>query len=585
VHLALASRRAEFQRLVVVKTIREQASHSAEARALFMEEARLSARLNHPNVVRVTEIVELEHGAMLVMEYLDGLCLADALRATGEAFTLPLRIRAICEALAGLHYAHRLADYDGRPLGIVHRDVSPQNIFLTYDGCVKLLDFGIAKADDTERATRTGILKGRISYMSPEQIRGDVLDCRADVYAMGCVLFEMLANRRLWGSIAQGEIVRAVAEGRIPRLDESFDAELRAIVDRAMAYSRDERFSSADEMRLALERYLDGLPGVGQVLARDIGDMLAATCSERRDRRQREITEAIQRIERERSEAPTPVVPPPTRPVHVEVPQAAALPQGLERPLGGDLEAQAPEERQEASSQGTGTGLWRTEATATKGRGLPWFAYALPAALLIAAVALIAPRLMEDSEALQAAATAEAEPTLHEVVVEVEPATATIFLDGTELGVGRGSARLPEGSAHVLRVVHDGYEAVERTFVSEADTRLAIELTPASEAEDTSAKASRRAASARASAVAPGAVGAGDPEAISEEGGEAAASDSEEAEPSARTKPRRSSGVASGRKSADVKGAASASKGSDDVNCKPPYYFSGGVKTYKPECI
>ncbi len=581
VHLALASRRAEFQRLVVVKTIREQASHSAEARALFLEEARLSARLNHPNVVRVTEIVELEHGAMLVMEYLDGLCLADALRAAGDAFTLPLRIRAICEALAGLHYAHRLADYDGRSLGIVHRDVSPQNIFLTYDGCIKLLDFGIAKADDSEGATRTGILKGRISYMSPEQIRGEVLDCRADVYAMGCVLFEALANRRLWGGIAQGEIVRAVAEGRIPRLDESFDASSRAIVERAMAYSRDQRFSSADEMRVALERRLEGLPEVGQVLARDIGDMLAATCSERRDRRQQEVTAAIQRVERERSEAPTPVVPPPPRPVHVDVPQAAGLPRpplgggsGLLRPpLGGDSGHQGLEERQEASSQGTGTGLWRTEGASTRARGLPWFAYAVPGALLIAAVALIAPRLLEAPEVLHVVA-AEAEPTMHQLVVEAAPTTATIFLDGQELGVGRGSARLPEGSTHVLRVVHDGYEAVERSFVSESDTTLDIELTPTSSAG--AAESSSRAA-ARTSAAAPGAVGSGDSEAGSES--------------SARPKPRRSSGAVPARRGTGspaapvTKSGAAAPKGSEGANCKPPYYFSGGVKTYKPECI
>lgn len=574
-HLALASRRAEFQRLVVVKTIREQSSHSAEARALFMEEARLSARLSHPNVVRVTEIVELEHGAMLVMEYLDGLCLGDALRAAGDAFTLPLRIRAICEALAGLHYAHRLTDFGGRPLGIVHRDVSPQNVFLTYDGCVKLLDFGIAKADDSEAATRTGILKGRIAYMSAEQIRGEALDCRADIYAMGCVLFEAVADRRLWGGLAQGEIVRAVAEGQVPRLDDSVDGALRAIVERAMAHSREGRFSTAEEMRLALEHYLESRPDCGQVLARDIGDMLAVTCAERREQRRQEIAEAIQRIERARSDAPTPVVPPPHQQMHLEVPKAARTPQELtEAPVDDVTRGRAADERDAGASSGTGTGLWRSDAqdAPPKGRGGLWV-YAVPGVLLIAAAALIAPRLTLAPDT-ESAPAAEASAKTNRLVVEVEPSTATILLDGEAVGVGRSSSELTDGSTHVLRVMQEGYEAVERSFVSDADAKLEIELTPSSDEE-----------APRGQVAAAGPRGEGSHSNAAQE--PEADQPSEDSEPSARSRRKTSpaSSAPATRGSVDTSRTKARAAATESTNCKPPYYYSEGVKTYKPECI
>ncbi|HEY4106492.1 MAG TPA: serine/threonine-protein kinase, partial [Polyangiaceae bacterium] len=143
VHLAFATGPGGFNRLVVVKAMREELLSLPEARSMFLEEARLCARLNHPNVVQVSEVVDSASGVMIVMEYLDGRPLS-AMLQIGDSFSLPMRLRIVCEILSGLHYVHELRDFEGESLGLVHRDVSPHNVFATFDGRVKLLDFGIA---------------------------------------------------------------------------------------------------------------------------------------------------------------------------------------------------------------------------------------------------------------------------------------------------------------------------------------------------------------------------------------------------------------------------------------------------------
>src|SRR5262249_1821827 len=154
----------------------------------FLDEARLSARLHHPNVVQVFEVGEHMGQQYIAMEYLDGQPLSRVIAAVqrnGRRLDPPFAVRVITETLAGLHHAHELVDYDARPLGIVHRDVSPQNVFLTYDGEVKLVDFGIAKAGDVAVATEAGVIKGKMGYLAPEQVRSQALDRRVDVFATG----------------------------------------------------------------------------------------------------------------------------------------------------------------------------------------------------------------------------------------------------------------------------------------------------------------------------------------------------------------------------------------------------------------
>jgi len=299
VHLALAVGQSGFKRLVVVKSVREELVSDASMRQMFLAEARLSARLNHPNVVQVSEVVEApDGGVMLVMEYLDGLSLSAAYRALGDALTLPMRLRVLCEVLAGLQYAHDLSDYHGQPLGIVHRDVSPQNVFITYDGRVKLLDFGIAKVNASPERTRTGVIKGHIAYMPIEQVTAQSVDRRTDVYAVGCLLWEAVANQRMWGSLSDPQLAREVVRGNVPRLSErvEVDAELERIVAKATSRAASDRHQSAEALRIDLEHYL---ARSAPVSLREVGELLSRACSLQREDRQRALAEAVATAERE----------------------------------------------------------------------------------------------------------------------------------------------------------------------------------------------------------------------------------------------------------------------------------------------
>src|SRR5215831_1567362 len=166
---------------------------------MFLEEARLAARLNHPNVVQTYDVGE-DHGRYyLAMEYLEGQTFERVRRErnAGKLFPLALQIQMLSRVLFGLHYAHALADYDETPISIVHRDVTPSNVLITYDGQVKLIDFGIAKVLDWVHDTEVGVLKGKARYMAPEQVSGAPIDRRADLYSVGVMLWETLAGQHI----------------------------------------------------------------------------------------------------------------------------------------------------------------------------------------------------------------------------------------------------------------------------------------------------------------------------------------------------------------------------------------------------
>src|SRR5262245_45560386 len=185
VYLSVVHGPVGFNKLTVIKRLRPSLAEEQEFLAMFLDEARLAARLNHPNVVQTNEVAEIEGQYYIAMEYLDGQPLNRILTRAQKAGTLPreLLIRVVADCLAGLHYAHELADYDGSPLGVVHRDASPHNIFVTYDGQTKVVDFGIAKAATRSAETRGGVLKGKVAYMAPEQARSGEVDRRSDVFA------------------------------------------------------------------------------------------------------------------------------------------------------------------------------------------------------------------------------------------------------------------------------------------------------------------------------------------------------------------------------------------------------------------
>jgi len=259
--LAVAGGLGEFRKLLVIKELRQDLTRNHRFVEMFMDEAKLAARLNHPNVVHTLEAGQDGDRYFLSMEFLDGQPLTEVMqRATNDPrITLPVRLRILCDVLSGLQHAHELREYDGTGLHIVHRDISPQNVFVTYDGQVKVVDFGIAKAADAGNVTQPGVFKGKFAYAAPEQIKGQLVDRRADVFSVGVLLWELVSLQRF----AKGKPTQASVDARLkgsePRLAEAepdTDELLCEICDRALAVDPADRFASAEEFRAALEQYL-----------------------------------------------------------------------------------------------------------------------------------------------------------------------------------------------------------------------------------------------------------------------------------------------------------------------------------------
>jgi len=258
VHLGRLLGPVGFSRTVAIKRLHAQLAREPDFVAMFMDEARLAARIAHPNVVPMLDVVMLEDELFLVMEYVDGESLARLLRLSDErSLRVPLSIVAsvMTGVLHGLHAAHEAKSDHGEPLGIVHRDISPHNILVGADGVPRLLDFGIAKAAGRIHTTREGQLKGKLPYMAPEQIRGNA-DRRSDIYSCGVVLWELLAKRRLFKG-DEASVLAAVLSDAIeppsryaPEVPEALDE----LALQALNRDPERRFSTAREMAEALER-------------------------------------------------------------------------------------------------------------------------------------------------------------------------------------------------------------------------------------------------------------------------------------------------------------------------------------------
>jgi serine/threonine protein kinase len=254
-----------FSKLVVIKRLREHLANDPDFVAMLVDEARIAARLNHPNVVQTIEIGEADGQYFLAMEYLDGQAFRTILRrasASGSNLPQPLHYGVLVRVLTGLHHAHELADYDRSPLHIVHRDVTPHNVFVTYDGQVKVVDFGIAKAVGRVSETRHGVIKGKAAYMAPEQARGQPVDRRADIFSVGVMLWEAAVGARMWAGLKDDtDIIRRLNSGRIPTSPRAVGANvpeaIDAICQRALAYDREERFATAAEFEAALSAHVD----------------------------------------------------------------------------------------------------------------------------------------------------------------------------------------------------------------------------------------------------------------------------------------------------------------------------------------
>jgi serine/threonine-protein kinase len=290
VYLGVAQGPAGFSKLMVIKMLRPALADDEQFLAMFLEEARLAARLNHPNIVQTVEVGNEGRRYFLAMEYLEGQSLQRLRQRVAKEHPFPLgpHLRIIVEALNGLHYAHELVDIDNRALGIVHRDATPHNVFVTYDGQVKVVDFGIAKAMDSSLETRTGELKGKVAYMPPEQASAQRVDRRADVFALGVMVWEAAVGRRLWKGLNEVAIMHELLTGHIPsprEVDPRVPPELDAICRRALATSADDRYATAADFAADLERFLANIGD--RTTSRDIATITAtAFAADRRELRE-----------------------------------------------------------------------------------------------------------------------------------------------------------------------------------------------------------------------------------------------------------------------------------------------------------
>jgi serine/threonine-protein kinase len=261
VFLAL-ERGAGLERFVVLKLILPHLAEDEDFLEMFKEEARLVARLAHPNLITILELTEIDGRQCLAMEYVQGEDLRRLdkfARAQGKPLPVGLVLRIIAEAAAGLHYAHQARNPQGQPLHLVHRDVSPQNILVGFDGGVKVIDFGVAKAAGSASNTATGVLKGKYPYMSPEQANGQPVDARSDLFALGVVLWELLTGKRLFKSESDLMTLRLVRDCQVPppsQLHPRLPPGLDELVLRALWPTPGGRFPDCGAFRLAIEDYI-----------------------------------------------------------------------------------------------------------------------------------------------------------------------------------------------------------------------------------------------------------------------------------------------------------------------------------------
>jgi len=280
-----------FQKIFAIKTILAGAMDDTRMERMFLQEATLASQIHHPNVVTTIELGEDEGILYLVMEWVDGESLKFIMSRAAQRGNLPLpvAVNLIGQACKGLHAAHDLRDEAGAPIGVVHRDVSAQNVLVTYSGNAKLVDFGIAKATaNSAGVTQAGEIKGKFAYMAPEQVTGDVVDRRTDIFGMGVILYLLTTGRHPFKGVHTAETLQNICSKRPPRFPSAiipgYPPELEAVVLKSLAKEPDDRWPTANDMLSALERAMpQSLDGSFEVQVADyMNDLLGDRVRERR---------------------------------------------------------------------------------------------------------------------------------------------------------------------------------------------------------------------------------------------------------------------------------------------------------------
>jgi serine/threonine protein kinase len=460
IYLARQSGVQGFEKLLVVKRILPHLAENEDFITMFLDEARIAARLNHPNVVQIFDLGQQDETFYIAMEYIHG----DDVRKVwkqaerqGTQVPVPLICRIIIEACAGLDYAHKKTDVSGRPLNIVHRDISPQNILVSFEGGVKVVDFGIAKAADQATVTKSGVLKGKYSYMSPEQAQGQPVDARTDVFALGVVLYELLTGTRLFKRANDIQTLSAVTECKVQPpsfIDERLPRDLDDIVMRALAREREERFANARELQEALEGWLlkNKLPSSSVHLAAFMQDIYAERLAREAEEGRLLFTESSQELSQgDVLDKATPNAAKPTRSV-----RSKATREPLPRVPSRDQMTRAEGVRSGPISQPVALGdEVKPPPTENSLPMQPGLSRTGPLAVLAVAAAVAA----------GVAAYALVGSSRAHVVVTSDPPGATVRFSGRALDC-RTPCTLPavEAGEHALELVKDGFRPVKTSL-------------------------------------------------------------------------------------------------------------------------
>ena len=282
VHLGRVEGAAGFVRTVAIKRLHPHFAEDPEFASMFVNEARLAARIKHPNVVPTVDVVQEGGELFLVMEYIEGEALSTLMRLAKGVVPIDVGVGILVGALRGLHAAHTAKNEQGEPLGLVHRDVSPQNVMVGTDGAPRVLDFGVAKAIGYGNTTRSGQLKGKVAYFAPEQIEGKAPTRQVDIFAAGVLLWEVLAGRRLFAADNEAATLARIMALEVPPIStvrEGVPRALDAVLAKALARAPADRFASAEEMADAIEAASP--PASPRAIGRWVQDVAGSRISER----------------------------------------------------------------------------------------------------------------------------------------------------------------------------------------------------------------------------------------------------------------------------------------------------------------